>query len=1016
MDRLIQARELVRQTAMLLSGERPLADVLRELAELLAMMFDANMAILYAGANGEPRVYEHGAAPDPDAVTTTIPVIYGGETLGELRLRTPEPMDPADTSLLESCAVYLGARLHDDQSRSREQRLEQMALTDALTTVPNRRAFDETFTREWSRARRNGSSLALLMLDIDHFKRYNDTYGHRAGDQCLNAVATTAAACLRRPGDFFGRYGGEEFVALLPETSLEGALVVAETMRNAVERLAMSHDGTPIGRLTISAGVAQCSPLETGLASELLSFADAALYSAKAEGRNRVVGSHTLTKAEFESRTNVGNLPSRPTRFVGHAEEVARLTSAIERTPVVTVTGPGGVGKTRIALEIARRLGGFFPEGAWFLDLSMLDDGEDLVPFVCEILRPVAPLARDAASLASALGGKRMLLLLDSCEHVIVPAVELVDALTAAAPQLRVLITSREALGARDEVVHRLGSLPLEDAIEMFAERARNVGVWLGDERRAVIAAIVGQLDAIPLAIELAVPQLRKMSPEELLKRLDDRLHILGMENPGGPNRQQTLEALLDWSHRLLDEYGRRLFRRLAIFTGGCTLEAAMHVCVDAEFNEAQLRESLDDLIAKSLVQAESAPSGTRYRQLEVTRVYAQGLLAQAQEFDSAAYSHVHYFTRLAERMEAMLESTPMTQWRHRASLDAQNFRAALSLAIDAGDIENVASICEALQYWLWEYGGVQSTDLTRRIATVLTTTLKPVWEAPLRLALAALVRRSDRIRAHDLARRALDLYRGLGDRLRVADALRCATSLQHDTRGAPDKVLEAEMNRYVDLMLDAGSTLRAAELLNNLGVFYAQTLDNARLHDALGCFERAAALLEARGDSDRVGRVIGNSAGIAFLLGDVDLAVRRSRRAVDLVDRSDESWIGGRQWANHGYYLLVSGAVDEARAALRRGLSAMRDVGDKAGVAGAIEYEAQLFHRTGNDALAARLIGFADAAFGTDVSRQAREAQMMRELIEGVRNKLGHEAYAAETTRGAALSLEQVIVETESG
>ena len=228
----------------------------------------------------------------------------------------------------------------------------------------------------------------------------------------------------------------------------------------------------------------------------------------------------------------------------------------------------------------------------------MLDDPADFMPFACEVLRTVAPLARDLDSLVSALTDKRLLIVMDNCEHVIPQTAELARHLIEAAPQVRVIATSREPLRVKGGSTHRLGSLTLEDAVELFTERARAGGIWLGDERRAIIAAIVQQLDSIPLAIELAAPQLRNMSPEELLRRLDDRLQVLGMSNRGAPSRQQTLEALLDWSHRLLDENARKLFRRMAVFTGGCTLEAAMHVCGDEEeLNEAVVGESLADLV-----------------------------------------------------------------------------------------------------------------------------------------------------------------------------------------------------------------------------------------------------------------------------------------------------------------------------------------------------------------------------------------------------------------------------------
>jgi non-specific serine/threonine protein kinase len=711
----------------------------------------------------------------------------------------------------------------------------------------------------------------------------------------------------------------------------------------------------------------------------------------------------------------IGNLPSQPTRFIGHTDEVMRLAAVLEASPVLTVIGSGGIGKTRTAIELARHVAPSFPDGVWFVNLALLDDGADVVPFVCETLRDIAPLARDTRTFASSVSDKRVLLLFDSCEHVITQTGDLLDAIAAQAPDVRLLVTSRQPLGIAAETAHRLGALPTQDGIELFYDRARNAGVVLVPERRPIVAAIVKRLDSIPLAIELAAPQLRTMPPEELLKHVDDRLQLLGMQNRGAPSRQQTLEAMLEWSHRLLDARAQQLFRRLAIFVGGCTLEAAMHVCADPEFNEARVSEALDDLVAKSLVVPESAGGRTRYRMLEITRAYAQGRLFDSQEYDEAAHAHVHYFVILAKRFEAVLDAVPVLEWQNTVMLDAQNFRAALSLALDAGDVESAAAICESLHYWLWEHGAVHASDLTRRIATMLSTTLTPQSEAPLRLAYASLLRRTDRQRALESAKRAYDIYRGIGDTVHLCDALRGTGSLQHDVLGAPSSALSGDMERYTSVMLDCGSTLRAAELLNNLGVSYAQMLDDERLQDARVCFERAAGLLEARGDQERAGRVIGNSAAVAYLLGDCELAIRWCRRAVALFNRQVETVGAGHQWSNLGFYLSVVGRYDEAREALRRGISIARNLGDRVGLSSAMDYAAHYSHAIGQDTRAARFIGCAEALQPSDVMRQARGAAVMNELVETLRDNLGEERFDRERKLGAVTPVDELAREIEA-
>ncbi|HZY99894.1 MAG TPA: NB-ARC domain-containing protein [Candidatus Baltobacteraceae bacterium] len=709
-----------------------------------------------------------------------------------------------------------------------------------------------------------------------------------------------------------------------------------------------------------------------------------------------------------------GNLPSRPTRFIGHAGEVGRLIAALDETPVVTLTGAGGVGKTRTAIELAKRTSTYFPDGVWFVNLALLDDGADVVPFVCETLRDVAPMAHDAASFAAALGDRQVLLLFDSCEHVLEQTAVLVTSIVEAAPRARVIATSRQPLGAPRELEHRLNTLSLDDAAELFYDRACNVGIELGEFERPVIATIVEYLDGIPLAIELAAPLLRTMSTEELLRHFDDRLELLSMENSGAPSRQQTLEAMHDWSHRLLSENAQKLFRRLAIFVGGCTLEAAMHVCADEDFNEARLSEALDELVLKSLVIKETFDGRSRYRMLEITRTYAQSCLLRSNEYDEAAQAHVRYFALLTRRFEGMLDAMPILQWQAMVTGEAQNFRAALSLALDAGDVDGPAEICEALHHWLWTHGPVHAADLTRRIATILETTMEARVEAPLRLALAALLRRTARPRALEAAKRAYDLYRSLGDVVHLADGLRATSSLQHAVLGAPAAQLTAEVARLANLMLEMGSVLRAAELLNNLGVAYAEMLDDARLQDASICFERAAGLMEARGDRARAGVVMGNSAITAFLSGDTEQAVRWSERATGLFDQVPDSIEAGHQWSNFGFHLSVVGRFEESRTALRKGIEIALERNDREGLSEVLENSAYFYHVTGEDRLAARLIGCAQTLLPRDLARQARDGAVLQEILDSLRANLGDDVYEEERASGAAIPLAEILHEAE--
>jgi predicted ATPase len=710
----------------------------------------------------------------------------------------------------------------------------------------------------------------------------------------------------------------------------------------------------------------------------------------------------------------LGNLPVRATRFIGHDDEVRRLALRLADNPMVTVIGPGGVGKTSVAIEVARRCAADFPDGIWFLNLALLDEGSDVVPFVCEALRGVVPVVHDATSLASAIGDRRLLLLFDSCEHVLRSVGELIARIAELTKRVRIIATSREPLAIDGEVAHRLEAFSVEDAVALFVDRARIAGIELAEHELPTAAAVVARLDLIPLAIELAAPQLSAMSPQELLKHVDDRLQLLTLENRGAPSRQQTLEAMHDWSHRLLSANAQRLFRRLAIFVGGFTLEAAMRVCTDETFNEARLAEALAELLGKSLVVSDDVQERARYRMLETTRAYAQGRLLDSGEYDEAAQAHVRYFVSLARRFEAILEATPVLRWQAMVMLEAPNFRAALSLALDAGDIEGPAEICEALHNWLWTHGSVHASDLRRRLATVLATTMKPSIEAPLRLAYAALMRRTDRNDALQSAKRAWQLYRTLKDVTHAADALRSTDTTQLDVSGGSSAEIRSELERYAGLMLERGSTLRAAELLNNLGVNYVEMLDEDRMADATDCFERAASLLEARGDRERAGRVIGNSAVTAHIAGDSELAVRLSRRAVIFFDEVPDSREAGHQWNNLGYHLTTTQRYPEAREAIQRAICIARDQNDREGLAAALESAAQYHISTGTTRLAARLLGSAETLMPGDLARQAREASAVQALLDAVRATLGEQAYEEEYQRGAGMPADDIMREAQ--
>jgi predicted ATPase len=356
-------------------------------------------------------------------------------------------------------------------------------------------------------------------------------------------------------------------------------------------------------------------------------------------------------------------LPEPRTTFVGRTDEVAALDKALERHRLVTLVGIGGTGKTRLAIEVAHRAALSFPSGAFFADLSPLTDGDLVAPTIAQAVGlPSADLGASAtAALVEFLGGGRSLLVLDNCEQIVDACAEVVDTLLDACPELVLLATSREALGVEGEHSWPVHSLSVEgtapgaasEAVELFVERAQatSSAFVLTPENLADVTEICRRLDGIPLAIELAASRVAHMSPAEIAARLDDRFRLLVGGAKRRSQRQQTLQAALDWSHDLLTEEERVMLRRLSVFAGGFTVDTAAEGSADGDSRRAL--ELLASLVDKSLVVPEPRATGTRYRLLETVRIYAAQKLLDAGE--SAGCRR-----RQRDRLLAWLESFPL--------------------------------------------------------------------------------------------------------------------------------------------------------------------------------------------------------------------------------------------------------------------------------------------------------------------------------------------------------------------
>jgi predicted ATPase/DNA-binding CsgD family transcriptional regulator len=403
-----------------------------------------------------------------------------------------------------------------------------------------------------------------------------------------------------------------------------------------------------------------------------------------------------------ERSPSKNNLPAPVTSFVGRESQFAEVRQLLNSARLLTLTGPGGVGKTRLALQVAPAALDDFVDGVYLIEFAPIRD-QTLVASTIALAMSVTEVASEplADTLKGFLQNKQIMLLLDNFEHLLEAAPLLSDMLEAA-PGLKVLATSRENLSLYGEQVYPLPPLETVDAVELFYHRARAVKPDFdpNDRNLSTVEQICSQLDGLPLAIELAAARVNLLPPQTLLQRLDERLDVLKGTVRDVPARHQTLRATLDWSYELLDPDEKKLFNRLGVFAGGCSLDAAETVCADEL--SIDLFDGLESLLNKSLLWQEQGVGGEpRFAMLETVREYAMERLAESGEASSARTKHAEYYVALAERAEPELWGLRAVLWLDNLEQELYNIRAALRWSLEGGDAVLGLRMSGALT-WFW--------------------------------------------------------------------------------------------------------------------------------------------------------------------------------------------------------------------------------------------------------------------------------------------------------------------------
>lgn len=514
---------------------------------------------------------------------------------------------------------------------------------------------------------------------------------------------------------------GAELIAELTGLTIEHPL--RERLAGALMR-ALSQAGRPAEALAVyeRTRAALADQLGTDPAPTL-----SALHTAVLRGE---VGPASAPVTDSTRRTN---LPAALTSFVGRDADIAKVRELTGMYRLTTLVGPGGSGKTRLAVEASRGLLGQLPDGVWLVELDRVTDGADLSSAVLAAMgrRDLSLIDRGVSEdpvsrLITALRSRATLLVMDNCEHLILAAAALADRLLVECPRLRIMVTSREPLGITGEAVWPVEPLALPaagakldaagalsyDAVRLFVERTRAArpGFTVTDHDLGAVVGICRALDGMPLALELAAARLRTMTAAQLADHLDDRFRLLTGGGRTAAPRHQTLRATVDWSWELLAEAEQVLLRRLAIFVGGATLEAAESVCAGGQVDSAEVLDLLTSLVDKSLVVAgdQAVP---RYRMLETIRAYGLERLDEAGEREGMRRAHAKYLVELAETAEPYLRRAEQLEWLRRLEAEHDNLHVAVRGAIAAGDAPTAVRLVTAAG-WYWWLGGHKAEGL----------------------------------------------------------------------------------------------------------------------------------------------------------------------------------------------------------------------------------------------------------------------------------------------------------------
>ena len=805
-------------------------------------------------------------------------------------------------------------------------------------------------------------TVTFLFTDIEGSTRLLMELGDR--------YAEVLAEHRRVLRDAFARHGGVEV-----DTQGDAFFYAFARASDAVAGASDAHEALEAGPVRVRMGIHTGEPIMTGEEYVGIDVHRAARVCAAAHGGQvvltqttvdlltglelRDLGEHRLKdlsepqrlyqlgSADFLplSTLDTTNLPIVSSSLLGRETEIRELVSMLSNgSRLVTVTGPGGTGKTRLALQVAAELVGTVEHGVFWVPLADLRDPELVVPTVAQTLGV-------KGELAASVRDRDALLVLDNAEHLLDAAASLAD-LLAVAPRLRLLVTSRAPLHLSGEREYRLQPLPDAEAVMLFVERARGVGQEV--QQNGTVAAICRRLDGLPLAVELAAARTKLLDPATLLRRLEHALPLLTGGPRDAPERQRTLRAAIEWSHELLEEQARVAFRRLAVFVGGCSLEAAEELC------EADL-DTIAALVDLSMLR----PIGNdRLLMLETIREYAVDRLEASSEEETVRERHARMFTELTERARRELGGSERARWEARLETELPNIRAALT--------------------WASEH----RPELLHRIAG----SLRVFWNTHGYLR-----------EGRSWLERSLETGASGIERAEILGGLGWICRAMADREGA---AAAAKERLLLAQSLDDAKNLSAA-----LGLQAVLAEEGRDVERAEQLHQTRIAISQAQGERARPERADGDYAEFLLRQGRHSEAAPLFERCLATARAHGDTFLVGRWTANVGALTLIEGRPADALPLISEGLTLLYELGERYGTVYCLPLLSQCFAALGAREKGARLVGATDAQLEeTGLALVALSMRLRDATVADLRATLGEERFAALHAEGEAMSFEEAV------